>query len=46
MTVVADDDGSWEAWQWVRVSGTEMAALPWGTVCFDDVEDPTTGRAC
>lgn len=49
VTVVAKEDGTWEAWRWVRVgSGDayEMTALPWGTICFDDVEDPTTGRAC
>jgi hypothetical protein len=46
VTAVAGDDGSWEAWQWVRSGDTEIAALPWGTICFDDVEDPTTGRAC
>lgn len=49
VTVVEGGDGSWEAWRWVRVGSTEtfeMAALPWGTLCFEDVEDPTTGRAC
>jgi hypothetical protein len=46
VTVVADDGGSWEAWRWMRVGDQEMAALPWGSICFDDVEDPTTGRAC
>lgn len=46
VTAVAGDDGSWDTWQWVRVGDTEMAALPWGTVCFDDVADPTTIRAC
>jgi hypothetical protein len=28
------------------VSRTEMAALPSGTVCFDDVDDPSTVRPC
>ncbi|WP_416956944.1 hypothetical protein ACNKF0_07010 [Nocardioides sp. T5] len=46
VTAVAGDDGSWETWHWVRVGDTEMAALPWGTICFDDVEDPATGHAC
>lgn len=46
VTAVAGDDGSWATWQWVREGDTEIAALPWGTVCFDDVEDPSTGRAC
>ena len=31
---------------WARSSRTEMAALPAGTVCFDDVEDPSTAAAC
>ena len=22
-----------------------MAALPWGTVCFDDVDDPATAHS-
>jgi hypothetical protein len=30
----------------VRVGDLTMAAFPWGTICFDDVEDPRTGRAC
>jgi len=46
VTVTAQEDGSWTAWSWTMVSRTEMAALPWGTVCFDDVEDPTTARPC
>jgi hypothetical protein len=46
VTAVTGDDGAWETWQWVRVGETEMAALPWGTVCFDDIEDPATGHAC
>jgi hypothetical protein len=46
VTVVEAADGSWEAWHWVRVGDTTMAAFPSGTICFDDVEDPTTGRAC
>lgn len=46
VTAVADDAGAWETWQWVRVGGTAMTALPWGTVCFDDIEDPATGHAC
>jgi hypothetical protein len=28
------------------VSRTEIAALPWGTVCIDDVDDPTSITAC
>jgi hypothetical protein len=46
VTVVAAEDGTWRAWQWVRVSRTEMAAFPTGTVCFDDVDDPATARPC
>lgn len=46
VTVVANDGGSWQAWQWTRVGDQEMAAVPWGEICFDDVTDPTTGRAC
>ncbi|NPD05764.1 hypothetical protein HN031_13820 [Nocardioides sp. zg-1308] len=45
VTAVADGD-AWRTWQWEMVSGTEIAALPTGTVCFDDVEDPATARAC
>jgi hypothetical protein len=46
VTVTATEDGSWTAWTWMVVSRTEMAALPWGTVCFDDVDDPATARSC
>ena len=46
VTVTAREDGSWTAWSWMMVSRTEMAALPWGTVCFDDVDDPSTARPC
>jgi hypothetical protein len=46
VTVTAQEDGSWTAWSWTMVSRTEMAALPWGTVCFDDVDDPSTARQC
>ena len=46
VTVTAQEDGSWTAWSWMIVSRTEMAALPWGTVCFDDVDDPSTARSC
>lgn len=45
VTVVADGD-AWQAWQWALVSGTEMAAMPTGTVCFGDVDDPSTLRPC
>lgn len=46
VTVVAGEDGTWQAWQWATVSRTQMAALPAGTVCFADVDDPSTARAC
>ena len=42
VTVVPGEDDSWEAWQWVMVSRTEMAAFPTGTVCFDDVDAAVT----
>ena len=46
VTVVAGPDDTWQAWQWVMVSPTDMAAFPTGTVCFDDVDDPATARSC
>jgi hypothetical protein len=46
LSAVAAEDGTWVLWQWMMVSPTEMAALPWGDVCVDDVEDPTTTRTC
>ena len=46
VTATARDDGSWTAWTWQMVSRTRMAAQPWGTVCFDDIDDPTTARRC
>jgi hypothetical protein len=46
LSAVADDDGGWVLWQWTAVSRTEMAALPWGTVCFDDIDAPTSVSAC
>ncbi len=46
LSAIATDDGAWTLWQWVMVSRTEIAALPWGDVCFDDVDDPTIMRRC
>ena len=46
LSAIATDDGAWELWQWVMVSRTEIAALPWGTGCIDDVDAPTSIRAC
>jgi hypothetical protein len=43
--VTAQEDGSWTAWTW-QVVRSGMTALPWGTVCFDDVDDPSTARRC
>ena len=40
------DDGSWEAWQWRWCRAAEIAALPTGTVCFDDVDDPRRRAHC
>jgi hypothetical protein len=45
-TVEAGDDGTWQAWSWTMATRSEMTALPAGTVCFDDVDDPTTARDC
>lgn len=45
VTVTAQEDGSWTAWTWQLVRAG-MTALPWGTVCFDDVDDPSTARRC
>ena len=46
VTVTEREDGSWTAWSWMMVSRTEMAALPRGHLCFDDVDDPTTAHSC
>ena len=46
VTMVAGGDGSWESWQWVPDGQTDIAALPTGTVCFDDVTDPASLRRC
>lgn len=46
VTAVAAEEGTWRTWQWQMVSGTEMAALPSGTVCFDDPAEPSTARRC
>ena len=46
VTVVEGDDGTWRAWTWQMVSRDEMATIPIGTVCFDDVADPSTVDYC
>lgn len=45
VTVTAQEGGSWTAWTWQQVRAG-MTALPWGTVCFADVDDPSTARRC
>ena len=46
VTVVKGVDDTWQAWVWMMVSRQKMAALPSATVCFDDVDDPSTVRHC
>ncbi len=49
VTVVADEDGTWQSWIWVMVSGKEMAAFPLGTVCIDGLDvagAPVTSLPC
>ena len=46
VTVVENGDGTWDAWQWESVRPGRIAALPTGTVCLDDPEDPATVRRC
>jgi hypothetical protein len=46
LSAVAADDGTWVLWQWLMVSRTEVAAMPWGTVCVDDIDAPTSIRRC
>lgn len=45
VTAVADGE-AWQTWEWHMVTGRRIAALPTGTVCFDDVDDPSTVRRC
>ena len=45
VTLVADGE-QWQVWSWEMVGNAKIAALPNGTVCFDDVDDPSTARAC
>ena len=45
-TVVEGADDTWQAWVWTLVSRTQMTAMPSGTVCFDDVDDPSSVRSC
>jgi hypothetical protein len=45
VTVVADGE-SWQAYQWEMVSGSTIAPMPTGTVCFDDPAEPSTVRRC
>ena len=46
VSAVAGDDDSWQLWSWHMTSGDRVFALPGVTVCFDDVDDPTTARPC
>ncbi len=46
LSAIPDGQGAWVLWEWTTVSRTEVAALPWGTVCIDDVDDPTSITAC
>ncbi len=46
LSAVAAEGDAWVLWEWVMVSRTEIAAMPWGTVCIDDVDDPTSMRGC
>ena len=46
VSAVAGDDDSWQLWFWQMTQGDRVFALPGATVCFDDVADPTTARAC
>ncbi|MGF9754641.1 hypothetical protein AAII07_05520 [Microvirga sp. 0TCS3.31] len=46
VTLVENGDGTWDTWQWESVRPGRIAALPTGTVCFDDPDDPTTVRTC
>jgi hypothetical protein len=45
LSAIPDGD-AWSLWTWTMVSRTEIAALPWGTVCIDDVDAPTSIRVC
>lgn len=46
VSAVAGDDGSWQLWFWQVTTRNRAFAIPGATVCFDDVDDPTTIRAC
>ncbi len=46
LSAVAAEGDAWVLWEWFMVSRTEIAAMPWGTVCIDDVDDPTSLRGC
>jgi hypothetical protein len=46
VSAVAGDDDSWQLWSWQMTSRDRVFALPGVTVCFDDVDDPTTARPC
>jgi hypothetical protein len=46
LSAVAAEGDAWVLWEWFMVSRTEIAAMPWGTVCIDNVDDPTSLRGC
>jgi hypothetical protein len=46
VSAVAGEDDSWQLWFWQMTKDHRVFALPGTTVCFDDVDDPTTARAC
>ncbi len=46
VSAVAGDDGTWQLWFWQVTSRNRAFAIPGTTVCFDDVDDPSTMRTC
>lgn len=46
VSATATEDGSWQLWSWTMTGRDRVVALPGTTVCFDDVDDPTTARGC
>ncbi len=46
VSAVAGDDDSWQLWLWQVTPRNQAFAMPSGTVCFDDPDDPDTMRGC
>lgn len=46
VSAVAGDDDTWQLWFWQVTSGDRAFAIPGAGVCFGDVDDPSTMRAC